>query len=168
MNRVFFQGGKIAFVGRENVKNIQKTNKPCYCLGGNSPPPPKGPEKTLTVKDKFPDSLVPRPPLQRGAWVEGGSWYEMILLIDQRPARPCSQHRLQWIIKAIVTRSNHAVWSSSGLALARSTTFWTFCCGFVTASFTNRDMLCCASQRCCVRGWGSTANFCFHSNVAGL
>ena len=29
-------GGEIAFVGRENVKNILKTNKICYCLGGNS------------------------------------------------------------------------------------------------------------------------------------
>ena len=28
-------GGEIAFVGRENVKNIQKkTNEICYCLGG--------------------------------------------------------------------------------------------------------------------------------------
>ena len=81
MNRVFFQGGKIAFVGRENVKNIQKTNL-VIVWGGNSPPP-KALKKTLTVKDTFPDSLVPRPPLQRGAWVEGGSGYEMILLIDR-------------------------------------------------------------------------------------
>ena len=27
-------GGEIAFVGRENVKNIQKTNEIRYCLGG--------------------------------------------------------------------------------------------------------------------------------------
>ena len=43
-------GGGIAFVGRENVKNIQKRNEIRYCLGGkfktlgggggNSPPPP--------------------------------------------------------------------------------------------------------------------------------
>ena len=45
-------GGEIAFVGRENVKNIQKTNKICYCLGGGGIQnlggeisPPKGPEK---------------------------------------------------------------------------------------------------------------------------
>ena len=31
-------GGGIAFVGRENVKNIQKTNEICYCLGGKFPP----------------------------------------------------------------------------------------------------------------------------------
>jgi len=31
-------GGKIAFVGRENVKNIQKTNEICYCLGGEFTP----------------------------------------------------------------------------------------------------------------------------------
>ena len=55
--RVFFFlrcsfGGKIAFVGRENVKNIQKTNKICYCLGGGGNlklrekiSSPKGPEK---------------------------------------------------------------------------------------------------------------------------
>ena len=31
-------GGGIAFVGRENVKNIQKkTNEICYCLGGERP-----------------------------------------------------------------------------------------------------------------------------------
>ena len=38
MIRVFSRdvvlGGKIAFVGGENVKNILKTNKICYCLGG--------------------------------------------------------------------------------------------------------------------------------------
>ena len=35
-NVVFFWGGGgIVFVGRENVKNIQKTNKLCYYLGGN-------------------------------------------------------------------------------------------------------------------------------------
>ena len=28
-------GGGIALSGEENVKNIQKTNKLCYCLGGN-------------------------------------------------------------------------------------------------------------------------------------
>jgi len=50
--------GGITFVGRENVKNIQKANKNCYCLGrtlklsgmggGNIPPAPhKGPE-TIT------------------------------------------------------------------------------------------------------------------------
>ena len=38
-------GGEIAFVGRENVKNIQKNkNKSHYCLGeggGGDFPPPK-------------------------------------------------------------------------------------------------------------------------------
>ena len=60
-------GGGIAFVGRENVKNIQKRNEIRYCLGGKfktlggggggggkfppPPPPPKGPEKkTLTTQ----------------------------------------------------------------------------------------------------------------------
>ena len=38
---VFFEG-EIAFVGRENVKNIQQT---LLLFGGNSPTPPKGPEK---------------------------------------------------------------------------------------------------------------------------
>ena len=28
-------GGGIALSGEKNVKNIQKTNKLCYCLGGN-------------------------------------------------------------------------------------------------------------------------------------
>ena len=43
--------GGIAFVGRENVKNIQKQTKFCYCLGGKFKTlgveisPPKGPEK---------------------------------------------------------------------------------------------------------------------------
>ena len=50
------QGFLIAFVGREiNVKNIQKTNKLCYCLRGKFKTlrgeisPPKGPEKKNTV-----------------------------------------------------------------------------------------------------------------------
>ena len=60
-NQGFFEkcslGGEIAFVGRENVKNIQKTNKICYCLGGGGggnlklrgeiPPPPPPPLKAL-------------------------------------------------------------------------------------------------------------------------
>ena len=29
-------GGGIAFVGRENVTNIQKTNEICYCMGGGN------------------------------------------------------------------------------------------------------------------------------------
>ena len=38
MIRVFSRdvvlGGEIAFVGRENAKNILKTSEICYCLGG--------------------------------------------------------------------------------------------------------------------------------------
>ena len=55
IHRVFSRnivlGGKIAFVGRENVKNVKKQNKICCCLGGNFKTlggeflPPKGPEK---------------------------------------------------------------------------------------------------------------------------
>ena len=54
MLRVFSRDvvlGGIAFVGRENVKNILKTNEICYCLGGGEIQnyrgeiPPKGPEK---------------------------------------------------------------------------------------------------------------------------
>ena len=33
-------------MGRENAKNIQKTNKICYCFGGEIFPP-KGPEKNI-------------------------------------------------------------------------------------------------------------------------
>ena len=42
-------------MGKENVKNIQKTNKICYCLGGKFKTlggeisPPKGPEKNTDV-----------------------------------------------------------------------------------------------------------------------
>ena len=55
--------GGIAFVGRENVKNILKMNEICYCLGGKfktwggggggnfSPPPLKALKKTLSVTD---------------------------------------------------------------------------------------------------------------------
>ena len=48
--------GEIAFVGRENAKNIQKTNEIRYCLGGGIQnlageiSPPKGPEKKHSVK----------------------------------------------------------------------------------------------------------------------
>ena len=31
---VVLGGGEIAFVWTENVRNMQKTNKICYCLGG--------------------------------------------------------------------------------------------------------------------------------------
>ena len=55
----FWGGGGIAFVGRQNVKNILKSNEICYCLGGKFKTwgggggggggggisPPKGPEK---------------------------------------------------------------------------------------------------------------------------
>ena len=34
LSRDVVLGEEIAFVGRENVKNILKTNKICYCLGG--------------------------------------------------------------------------------------------------------------------------------------
>ena len=42
-------------MGRENVKNIRKTNKLCYCLGGGEFKTwegggPKGPEKTLLIQ----------------------------------------------------------------------------------------------------------------------
>ena len=84
MNRVFFPGGENCFCGERKREKHSKNKQTLLLFGGEiPPPPPKGPEKTLTVKDTFPDSLVPRPPLQRGAWVEGGSWYEMILLIDR-------------------------------------------------------------------------------------
>ena len=44
-----FKGG-IAFVGRENIKNIHKTNKICYSFGGKSKTfPPKGPEKNTKL-----------------------------------------------------------------------------------------------------------------------
>ena len=41
LSRVFSRdvvlgGGEIAFVRRENVKNIQKTNEIRYCLGGGN------------------------------------------------------------------------------------------------------------------------------------
>ena len=47
-------GGKLLLWGEKNVKNIQKTNEICYCLGGGGGgiqnlggeiSPPKGPEK---------------------------------------------------------------------------------------------------------------------------
>ena len=37
--------GEIAFMGRENVKNVQKTNKNLLVFGGGEIFPPKGPEK---------------------------------------------------------------------------------------------------------------------------
>jgi len=36
-------------VGRENVKNIKKTNKLCYCLGGKFPPLKALKNKTLCL-----------------------------------------------------------------------------------------------------------------------
>ena len=51
---VVLGGGEIAFVGRENVKNILKSNEICYCLGGKFKtwgkfPPLKALKKTLLV-----------------------------------------------------------------------------------------------------------------------
>ena len=40
-------------MGRENVKNIQKTNEICYCLGGKFTPLKALKKKTLGIKATY-------------------------------------------------------------------------------------------------------------------
>ena len=129
-------------------------------------------QKIETVPDTVADSLVPRPPPLHSIEERG---LRGVLVRDDfadRPAWPCSQHRLQWIITAIVTRSNHvqikyayAFWSSSGLAYSIST-FHNIMDLLLWICHSLIDMLCISTLL--RTGVGLNCNFCFHSNVADL
>jgi len=60
---VFLGGEGIAFVGKENLKNIRETNEFFYCLGGNLKLEGISPLKAL--KNTLPPSLCHRRVIQR-------------------------------------------------------------------------------------------------------
>ena len=83
-------GGKSAFVGRENVKNIQKTNKICYCLGGGG----RGGISPLTTMKKKNTVTYTSITAQFNKYIF--SFY--VLMITTRPLFFCTVNSFQPII----------------------------------------------------------------------